>query len=300
MNIREVSKKTPALSAGQDASTNTFEDSIFAESFESYMRLHGWRARAIHRTDLFYLISLDKGSATVARSGKVAALMQPGDVLVAPPDAGFDLCCDPSVSGVILAVSLEEMKRLGEVSAAVQSCLSSDHPMCLHGAGTQRVQRAFLSLKQIVSKGQSASPLATHAALSDMFDALQPALLASTRASTADEDSSRDVIDKFSRLIEVHYRSQRGLSEYCAELGVTERALRRATHRIYGLTPLQMIHARTIQEAKRLLRFTSVSVADVGAALGFEDPAYFNRFFKKALNTSPRAWRVARSGRQQG
>jgi len=50
--------------------------------------------------------------------------------------------------------------------------------------------------------------------------------------------------------------------------------------------------ARIVLEAKRQLRFTSGSVSEIAYALGFDDPAYFTRFFSRRAGLSPRAFRA--------
>jgi AraC family transcriptional regulator, transcriptional activator of pobA len=54
-----------------------------------------------------------------------------------------------------------------------------------------------------------------------------------------------------------------------------------------------MVHARLLVEAARQLRYPASSVAEVAYLFGFEDPAYFSRFFKERMRVSPRAFRHA-------
>ena len=51
--------------------------------------------------------------------------------------------------------------------------------------------------------------------------------------------------------------------------------------------------AQMVLEAKRDLRYTQKSVKEIAIDLGFEDPAYFTRYFKKSENESPQAYRMA-------
>ena len=50
-------------------------------------------------------------------------------------------------------------------------------------------------------------------------------------------------------------------------------------------------------EAKRGLLYTNMTVSEVADSCGFEDPAYFSRFFARETGESPRSYRLARSGR---
>ena len=48
-----------------------------------------------------------------------------------------------------------------------------------------------------------------------------------------------------------------------------------------------MIHERIILEAQRLLLYSELNVNQVGYRLGFEDPSYFVKYFKKYTSLSP-------------
>jgi AraC-like DNA-binding protein len=68
--------------------------------------------------------------------------------------------------------------------------------------------------------------------------------------------------------------------------------VRRRTGRTVG----QWITERRMAEARRLLDGTDLTVAAVGARVGFRDPGYFVRTFRRAHGTAPQAWR--RAGRR--
>ena len=52
-----------------------------------------------------------------------------------------------------------------------------------------------------------------------------------------------------------------------------------------------MLYERIVIESKRYLAYTESSVSQVAHLLGFEDPAYFNRFFTQRVGLSPGAYR---------
>jgi AraC family transcriptional regulator, transcriptional activator of pobA len=54
-----------------------------------------------------------------------------------------------------------------------------------------------------------------------------------------------------------------------------------------GVTAEDLIRARRILEAKRLLLHSELTMAEIGYELGFEDPSYFARFIRRELKTSP-------------
>lgn len=109
---------------------------------------------------------------------------------------------------------------------------------------------------------------------------------------------SRLVYRKFQALLEEHFATVQESSQYARMLRVTERALNDATRRNAGATAAQMIRERVILEAKRLLAHSGEQVAQVGVHLGFDDPAYFSRCFKKHTGRTPLEFRqsLARLG----
>src|SRR5258707_14056302 len=54
-----------------------------------------------------------------------------------------------------------------------------------------------------------------------------------------------------------------------------------------GLSAGELIRARLLLEAKRLLLHSEQTVAEIGYELGFEDPSYFSRFVRREIETSP-------------
>lgn len=103
---------------------------------------------------------------------------------------------------------------------------------------------------------------------------------------------SQELVARFRRDLEQHFRSHRSVENYAAALGVAEKRLRSACLAITGQTPVQLVHLRLIVEAERQLRYTSMPIAQVAYFLGFEDPAYFSRFFTQRIGVSPRDFRL--------
>lgn len=67
--------------------------------------------------------------------------------------------------------------------------------------------------------------------------------------------------------------------------------LRTACSAVARASPSAMIEQRLMLEAKRALRYSTLSVSDIALSLGFEDLAYFSRFFRRHAGCSPRAFR---------
>ena len=85
-------------------------------------------------------------------------------------------------------------------------------------------------------------------------------------------------------------RKQR-VRDFSDLLGVTPSHLAEAVREVTGRTPGQMMRDAQIAEAKRLLRHTDKTIGEIAYGLGFNDSAYFGRFFKRESGVSPGEFR---------
>ncbi|MFZ5553041.1 MAG: AraC family transcriptional regulator [Bacteroidota bacterium] len=89
-----------------------------------------------------------------------------------------------------------------------------------------------------------------------------------------------DVYQKFRVLLEKNFTELHKPSDYAEKLGVTEKTLFDHIKKVTGLPPGEIVHERIILEAKRLLFHSEQSAKEIAFFLGFDDPSYFNKFFK--------------------
>ena len=94
------------------------------------------------------------------------------------------------------------------------------------------------------------------------------------------------------RMIDGHYREDWTIARYAEELATTRHLLDKAARETFQKSVKAMILERRLVEAKRLLMFTIRSVEDIGRETGFDDPAYFSRFFRRHTGDSPTEWRA--------
>jgi AraC family transcriptional regulator of adaptative response / DNA-3-methyladenine glycosylase II len=72
-----------------------------------------------------------------------------------------------------------------------------------------------------------------------------------------------------------------------AELGVSDRQLRRAMERELGSAPLDLAQAQRLLRARQLLTDTTVSVTQIAYASGFQSLRRFNAAFRERYQMSP-------------
>jgi AraC-like DNA-binding protein len=98
-------------------------------------------------------------------------------------------------------------------------------------------------------------------------------------------------INQLRALIEQHYQSHHDAVFYAAFLHLTPKRVNEITRRLMGQTITAMVHERLNLEARRMVGFDTGSVKEIAFALGFEDPSYFTRFFRKHNGCTPEAFR---------
>ncbi len=96
---------------------------------------------------------------------------------------------------------------------------------------------------------------------------------------------------RFRQLLEEHYKKCHTVKEYANFLHVSTKTLTNSVIESTQSTPLKLINARITLEAKRQLLYSSLKVKEISYLLGFEDPSYFVKFFKRVTGALPAEWR---------
>jgi AraC family transcriptional activator of pobA len=91
--------------------------------------------------------------------------------------------------------------------------------------------------------------------------------------------------------VEAHYREPISLRDVARAVGLSPGHLTTLVGQKTGRTVQQWINERRMAEARRLLVETSLTVEAVGAEVGFRDPSYFIKSFRRAHAVTPLQWR---------
>jgi AraC family transcriptional regulator, regulatory protein of adaptative response / DNA-3-methyladenine glycosylase II len=130
----------------------------------------------------------------------------------------------------------------------------------------------------------------------------RPCLLCRPEAAPgmAPIDAARRLAGQALSRIEAGALEERGLADLAAELGVTDRHLRRVVHETFGAAPVDLAQTHRLLTAKRLLTETNLSITEAAFASGFKSVRRFNALFLERYGFPPSRIRKRRNAAADG
>ncbi|GAA0879877.1 helix-turn-helix transcriptional regulator [Algoriphagus jejuensis] len=103
--------------------------------------------------------------------------------------------------------------------------------------------------------------------------------------------ASEDRFKLLEAVVEAHFGTNRHASFYADQLNMSLKQLNRLSKTSVGKTISEILLDRVILESQRLLTYSDGTVAEIAAQLGFDDPSYFTRLFRKKIGATPEQFR---------
>ncbi|MDR1937644.1 MAG: helix-turn-helix transcriptional regulator [Tannerellaceae bacterium] len=98
-------------------------------------------------------------------------------------------------------------------------------------------------------------------------------------------------VNEFLSLVNTNYIQQHAINYYAARLSITPNYLNEVIKKSIGMNAKLYIQNRIIQEAKRMLTYTDMSISAIARTLCFENSSYFIRFFRNQTQHTPLQYR---------
>ena len=105
------------------------------------------------------------------------------------------------------------------------------------------------------------------------------------------QPSSDAVISECQIWLADNYARHAPVAKMAAKSGLSERSLARRFRKATGYGPLDYVHALRLEEAKQLLERTQLGIDAVGEEVGYEEPSFFRRLFRRKVGITPAAYR---------
>lgn len=266
---------------------------LHVETIEARSSKHHWKIDPHLHPVLHQMVLVLKGTGVVlAESARTQ--FRPPALMLMPAGSVHGFEFEPGTTGYV--VSLSDQLQQDIVRLEPESQVLFAAPQVLEfGRGTLRSMDLLQAIRRLSQEGSRSLP-GHELALRGWLDVLLACTLrlARQRLNPADPVTGRrrQLVVRFNELIERRFRKSEPLSAYALALSVSESRLRNACFAVTGQTPVQLLHARLLLEAKRQLLYTDQPVRRIAYGLGFDDAAYFSRFFSRQTALSPRAFRL--------
>jgi AraC family transcriptional regulator, transcriptional activator of pobA len=261
-------------------------DLIHCESIASRSILHNWHIAPHQHHGLFQLLLLERGHARILLD-ETQRDMRAGQLLLVPQRVIHGFQFNRHAQGHVITVAYPLLERIARHLDGELAMLGAPGLHTLAGDADGRYAR--MTCAALAAEYRQPSPHRQ-----GQIEALLTTLLvwASRKAMLLQpaqvSDKGSRHFARFERLIEEHYAGHHPVGYYAQQIGITSAHLNAIARGHAGKSALELIHERVLLEAKRNLAYTSMTVNAVSYALGFADPAYFTRFFKRRIGLAPK------------
>ncbi len=268
-------------------------DDIHVEFIEDRSRENGWLIKPHRHTQLFQIICIFKGKTVVhletdqhVTEGITIITMPVGTV------HGFEF--GPGSEGVVISIR-ESALSGGEYEKSLhflRPIIETPIITSLDGDNTSAADLK-LYIQQIRQEFKGAAGGRSQS-LRLLFSLLLLTLrrhLDTQHLEATGSQSDTRILARFKQLVDEHYQEHWTVTDYAEKLNTSKSTLNRMCRGGMHSSAKALIQARLINEAKRLLIYTRQPADQVAYALGFKDPAYFSRAFKKATGMAPGQYR---------
>lgn len=242
-----------------------------------------------HRHDFFHIVWVERGSGHhIIDSVKYD--VRPGTLFFMAPGQIHDFVLSDDAQGYTINFSAEFFALQLQNKNVLAQIPIYDHDkpvqaLYTEGAASDDIRRTLEAIRKEYELEQFRAQDMIRSFLFVLL--VKASRLALPEAGVEAGSRVQHVFRRFKALLEEHFTTVQEPAAYAGMLRVTERALNDAARRCGGATTAQLIRDRVMLEAKRLLAHSGAQVAQVGMQLGFEDPAYFSRCFKKHTGRTP-------------
>jgi AraC family transcriptional activator of pobA len=131
----------------------------------------------------------------------------------------------------------------------------------------------------------------THELLAAILSIIAGKFSQSSAGNKIKENRSSIIEQDFNKLLQLHYKTWKQPALYAGALSISVAHLNESVKNISGFPVSVQIQQKSVLEAKRLLYFTKLSVKEIGYELGYDNPVYFSKLFKKITSFTPLEFR---------
>ena len=284
------SSNIPTVQFYGDQDQHVTPDLLHCEPLITRSRAHQFSIRPHRHHDLSQVFYLKEGRGEANLDGDPTTIKGPC-IIVISEMCVHDFLWSEDVSGYVLSIANPMLDNVDRTIRKEQPVIKSTLIMTV-----RREQPQLESILNLIQHEYNQPVISGRAeALGSLIQLLAIWLernAAQRHYSGNLQDRKSEYLSRFNYLINTDFTQQRKIESYAQELGVTPPYLNKICQQLVQRSALQLVHDRLLLEAKRHLIYTALNISEVAYELGFNDPAYFNRFFKRLTGQTPRQFRA--------
>lgn len=267
------------------------------EDIRSRSERYDWRIGSHTHPGLYQLVFFLEGGGEVTLDEMCEPVCSPA-VVVIPPGAVHAFAFAPATHGYVLTLA-EAMLFEGARPSGLRfdETLFRRPALLRLEAESPSTRRLAALLDLLQDEFRAMAPGRTQMVEWQVWSVLmlltRHQMAVSGTASRAERARSEGFAH-FRRLLESHYTEHWPVARYAEALHISERTLDRLSRLVAGCSAFELIQQRVVLEARRKLAYIVAPVSRLAYELGFEDPAYFCRFFRKRTGMTPSEFRRRR------
>lgn len=265
-------------------------DMVHCELIADRSKLHDWQIKLHQHHGLIQMLYLKDGDARVGLDGRYEDMCA-GQLVVVPQMCVHGFRFAPNATGHVVTLGYPLANRLAQSIDDAGLLPVAPHIHTVRADETSRVDIMFEILQEEYLSNRSDRNAMIESMLTTLLVWVRRQMHTSALEPARSADRGRRHFSTFSKLIEAHYAEQWAVERYACVIGITPAHLNNLCRQIVGHSALELIHQRVVLAAKRNLVYTSMTISVVSHTLGFSDPAYFTRFFKREVGVSPKEFR---------
>lgn len=241
-----------------------------------------WTIGAHRHLHLHQLFLLTSGDIKLTLDGEPISV-QPPAVINIPRGTVHGFSFSAGTEGFVVTLPADDFPDLFAASAETaaflaRACvLAADPAICLRFQALADAHAANAQFRRTLLRAEAA------------------VIIAQVAEKAQETHKDRVTVDariqRFESIARSHVTRRFNLQELANALAMSPRHLSRLCKTETGLTAQRYFEAQKLREACRLLVYTRMSAQQIAYQLGFEDPSYFSRVFKRSFRVSPSAYR---------
>lgn len=277
-------------------------DLLHVETLAARSHRYGWVIAPHTHRGLHQVLWIEAGRARLRLDEARLGIDGPA-IVVVPAGVVHGFGFSPDIEGMVVTIGARRLVSECDEDPGGHLATLFDAPRMLRpqGEGARRIASLAAALvTHAPHAGLGASPVPGWLARALLWTVASLAAppCATTGAPAASPGLAatrrRPLARRFRALVEAHHAEHWPVTRYASALDASVAQLNRACRESFGCSALAVVHERLAAEARRRLLQADESVAAVATRLGFKDPSYFCRFFRRLTGESPQAWRLRR------